>query len=427
MGTVRPPGDKSMTHRALILAAMADESPSRIGDPLIGEDCMATAECLGECGADIEFFEPGEFGSARFAIVGRERPWSSPDVDLYCGNSGTSMRLLAGVLASVPGLDCRLTGDASLSRRPMRRVVGPLRDMGASIEGDTAPISIRGRTLNGIRYLSPVASAQVKTCLLLAGLKAQGETWVSEPSVSRDHTERMLEGLGIEVMRDGNLCVGVRGGQRIPAVDFDVPGDVSSAAFFLVAAAMTPGSDVRLVSVGVNPTRTGVLDALHRAGATVERDVERESTGEPVADLRVTGSGCLRAFEVGGDDVPRLVDEIPVLAVLATQCEGTTRIRDAAELRVKESDRLKTMAEGLREMGAAVIEHEDGLDVSGPTPLRGTTIDAEGDHRIAMAFAVAGLVATGETTVLNAQSVDTSYPAFESDLRRLRHDGAGLP
>jgi len=422
-GTVRPPSDKSLTHRALILAAMSDEGPSRIGDPLVGEDCLATADCLNECGADIEFFDTGEFGSQRFALVGRERPWASPDVDLDCGNSGTSMRLLAGVLASIPGMECRLTGDASLSRRPMRRVVEPLREMGAMIDGDTAPLTVSGRKLRGIRYFSPVASAQVKTCLLLAGLNADGETWVSEPSVSRDHTERLLEGLGIEVMRDGDLCVGVRGGQKLPALDFDVPGDVSSAAFFLVGAAMLPGSDVTLVSVGVNPTRTGILDALERAGASVGRDVERDVTGEPVADLHVRGADALRAFEVAGDDVPRLVDEIPVLAVLATQCEGTSRFRDAAELRVKESDRLKTMADGLRSMGAQVTEHPDGLDVTGPTTLTGTTIDAEGDHRIAMAFAIAGLVAQGETTVLNAQSVDTSYPSFDGDLGRLRTDG----
>ena len=401
------------------MAAMAEGGPSRIGNPLTGEDCISTVECLVETGADIEIFGEGEFGAVPFAIVTRERPWSTPDVPLDCGNSGTSMRLLAGVLASLHGVDSTLVGDASLSKRPMRRIVEPLRQMGASIDGDTAPLTISGRLLQGIRYMSPVASAQVKSCLLLAGLAATGETWVSEPSKTRDHTERMFEALGVEVMRDGDLAVGVRGGQKLSPLDFDVPADISSAAFFLVAAAMLPGSEVQLLEVGVNPTRTGILEVLATAGVSVEENVPRDQVGEPVADLHVRGPGGLRAFEIGGALVPRLIDEIPVLAVLATQCSGVTKIRDAGELRVKESDRIETVAAGLRAMGAKVDTHEDGMDVHGPVRLKGATIDAEGDHRIAMAFAVAGLVADGETNVLNAQTVDTSYPAFETDLRRL--------
>ncbi|MBS1721950.1 MAG: 3-phosphoshikimate 1-carboxyvinyltransferase [Armatimonadetes bacterium] len=408
-----------MTHRALLLAAMSAQGVSRVGQPLTGEDCLATIECLIETGADIELFEADEFGSKPFAIVTREKAWTSADTPLDCGNSGTSMRLLAGVYASKPGVDVTLVGDASLTRRPMKRVTEPLRQMGASIEGDTAPLVISGRKLTGIRYMSPVASAQVKSCLLLAGLNADGETWVSEPHKSRDHTERMLEALGAPLLIDGELCVGVQGGYELPPLDFDVPADISSAAFLLVTALLVPESEITLEEVGVNPTRTGVLDVLRAAGADFSLESERESLGEPVADISVRHTGGLAAFEVSGALVPRLIDEIPILAVLATQCEGTSRFRDAGELRVKESDRIESVAAGLRAMGAEVTTYEDGLDVTGPVALRGATIDAEGDHRLAMAFSVAGLAASGETQVLNAHSALTSYPAFESDLRAL--------
>lgn len=422
-GRINVPSDKSLTHRAFLFAALAPEGMSRIGNPLLGEDCLATAECLRETGAEVEIIEDGALGidgtNRPFALVQRERPWSSPDVPLDCGNSGTTIRLLSGILASVPGLDATLTGDASLSRRPMRRIVEPLREMGAQIEGETTPLRISGRKLTGISYMSPVASAQIKSCVLLAGLGATGETWVSEPSQSRDHTERMLEGMGIELLRDGGLAVGVAGGQVVPPLDFDVPGDVSSAAFFMVAATLVPGSSVELAEVGVNPTRTGVLDVLRQVGANVGLLAERETSGEPVADVQVSAPPRLSPFEISGDLVPRLIDEIPVLAVLATQCDGVSRIRDAKELRVKESDRIESVASGLRAMGATVTTYEDGMDVTGSVDLCGATIDASGDHRLAMAFAVAGLVASGTTTILNADSVETSYPGFEEDLRRL--------
>lgn len=418
-GSVRPPSDKSLTHRAFLFAAMAGSGPSRIENPLLGEDCLATVDCLQELGADIEIFEAGEFASTPFALV-TPATWTSPDVSLDCGNSGTTMRLLAGVLASKPGLDARMVGDASLSRRPMRRIVDPLRLMGASIDGETPPLTISGRLLSGIHYMSPVASAQVKSCLLLAGLSATGETWVSEPSMSRDHTERMFEALGIDLMSEGDLAVGVRGGQTLDALDFDVPGDISSAAFLLVAGLLVPGSEVILTAVGTNPTRTGILDVSRQCGAEVWLENERETSGEPIGDVIVRATPQLAPFTISGDLVPRLVDEIPVLAVLATQCEGTTTIRDASELRVKESDRIETVASGLRAMGASVETFEDGMAITGPTPLRSTTIDAEGDHRIAMAFAVAGLIASGDTTILNSQSVRTSYPEFEEHLRALQ-------
>lgn len=398
---------------------MAGSGPSRIENPLLGEDCLATVDCLQELGADIEIFEAGEYSNAPFALV-TPATWTSPDLALDCGNSGTSMRLLAGVLASKPGLETTLVGDASLSRRPMRRIAEPLRTMGASVEGDTPPLTISGRLLTGIRYMSPVASAQVKSCLLLAGLSATGETWVSEPSKSRDHTERMFEALGIDLMTDGDLAVGVRGGQTLDPLDFDVPGDISSAAFLLTAALLVPGSQVTLTGVGVNPTRTGILDVAQQCGADVWLESEHESSGEPVADIVVRSTASPAPFTICGDLVPRLVDEIPVLAVLATQCEGTTTIRDAAELRVKESDRIETVAAGLRAMGATVETYQDGMAVTGPTPLKGATIDADGDHRIAMAFAVAGLIASGSTTILNSQSVRTSYPDFEAHLDALQ-------
>lgn len=418
-GTLRPPSDKSLTHRAFLFAAMAKGGPSRIGNPLLGEDCLATADCLAEMGADIEVFEDNEFDSIPFAIVSPATEWSNPDIALDCGNSGTTIRLLAGVIASKHGLAATLTGDASLSRRPMRRITEPLAQMGASIEGDTPPLNIEGRLLTGIRYMSPVASAQVKSCLLLAGLSATGETWVSEPSRSRDHTERMFDALGIELLREGDLAVGVRGGQTLSPLDFNVPADISSAAFFMVAAVAVPGALVELREVGVNPTRTGILDVLTECGATFEVRSLREEVGEPVADIVVTNGPEPKPFEIGGDLVPRLIDEIPVLAVLATQCRGVSKIRDAKELRVKESDRIETVAYGLGAMGARVETYDDGMDVHGPVQLKGTTIDATGDHRIAMAFAIAGLLAEGETTILNAQSVETSYPNFQRDLESL--------
>ncbi len=420
-GSLRPPSDKSLTHRAYLFAALAEDQgvPSTVHNPLDGEDCASTLDCLVDLGFDAEHFPAGEMGERAFTMVHPRADWLSPDAPLDCGNSGTTMRLLVGLLAGRPGLEATLMGDESLSRRPMGRVVEPLRQMGAEIEGQTAPLRVSGRHLRAIDYASPVASAQVKSCVLLAGLRAEGTTWLREPSPSRDHTERLLEALGVEVQRRGDGAVGVDGGQTWGAFEYDVPADVSSAAFFLVAAAMMPGSDVRLESVGVNPTRTGVLEVLESAGVRLGLDAPREPMGEPVADLLVRGTDLLRPFQVGGDLVPRLIDEIPVLAVLATQCDGVSSFRDASELRVKETDRVETVAAGLRAMGATVTTHPDGMDVEGPIRLRGAEIDAAGDHRIGMAFAVAGLVAEGPTTIHNAQSIRTSYPAFETDLARL--------
>lgn len=432
-GRIRPPSDKSLTHRALLLGALARpgeaepvtdvDGPGAVGlipvpsrastlilDPLTGEDCLSTLACLRALGAS------GEAGAAQ--IVVEPGSWSSPQGSLDCGNSGTTMRLLAGLVASAPGVDAVLTGDQSLSRRPMGRVREPLLRMGADITGDRAPLQIRGRELAGIRYESPVASAQVKSCVLLAGLRASGTTWVKEPSLSRDHTERMLSALGVVVQRDEGW-IGIEGGQTWPGFVFRVPADVSSAAFWLAAAAMSPGSHVELLQVGLNPTRTGILDVLSQTGAKAEVLEGREELGEPSGTLVLKAPDRLDPFVVEGSLVPRLIDEIPVLAVLATQCQGRSIIRDAAELRVKESDRIAVVARHLAEMGAKIEATDDGFIIEGPTSLTGTTVEAQGDHRIAMAFAIAGSLAKGETRLVGAESISTSYPDFMEHLHAL--------
>jgi 3-phosphoshikimate 1-carboxyvinyltransferase len=424
-GTVRPPSDKSLTHRALLFAAGAGAGSPRasqtsvIEEPLDSEDAMATAGALVELGADIEFFE-AEAGRPRMAVVQSIGRPDTPSIPLDCGNSGTSMRLLMGWAAGQDGLECVLDGDGSLRKRPMARVAEPLRRMGAVVEGETAPVRVSGRSLRGIEHDSPVASAQVKSAVLLAGLHAHGTTVAREPALSRDHTERMLEGLlGIELERPGPLAVAVRGPCVWPGFHYRIPGDVSSAAFWLVAAAMLPGSDVRLGEVGLNPTRTGVLDVLEAAGAKVAIENLREEGGEPVGELRVMGGRGLAAFRVEGEAVPRLLDEIPVLAVLATQCDGLTTFADAAELRVKESDRIESTVALVNAMGGSAEALADGLAVRGPSRLRGGNVEAAGDHRIAMAALVAGLVADGTTRVTGAGTIATSYPRFLDDLAAL--------
>ncbi|MBI1755784.1 MAG: 3-phosphoshikimate 1-carboxyvinyltransferase [Fimbriimonas ginsengisoli] len=409
-GSLRPPSDKSITHRAYLFGSIAS-GPCVVRQPLEAEDCESTLACLARLGLTCE----RSAGEVRLIPA---TAWRAPEGDLECGNSGTTMRLLAGLVAARP-IQAVMTGDASLSRRPMGRIAEPLRQMGALVVGDQPPLWIRGGGLKGIRYASPVASAQVKSCVLLAGLDAEGETWVSEPSPSRDHTERMLRACGVPVLASAADGVGVRGGSKIGAFEIRVPGDLSSAAFWLVAASLVPNSVLTLPEVGVNPTRSGVLDVLSRAGGSVEEAEIRAELGEPVANLKVRTAPSLSAFHIGADEVPRLIDEIPVLAVLATQCEGTSEIREAAELRTKESDRIAAMAAGLRAMGAEVETFEDGMAIQGPVPLRGTRLDCKGDHRIAMALAVAGLVADGETCIDGWECVRTSYPDFERDLRSI--------
>ncbi|HRK20220.1 MAG TPA: 3-phosphoshikimate 1-carboxyvinyltransferase [Fimbriimonadaceae bacterium] len=413
-GQVVAPPDKSLTHRAYLFGAFA-EGESIVRFPLRGEDCEATLHCLGQMGLRHSWHSSTE------VVLTPAPAWNSPAGELDCGNSGTTIRLISGLIASRP-IDAILVGDASLSRRPMKRILDPLRLMGADVEGDTPPLRIRGiEDLRAIDYISPVASAQVKSCVLLAGLRADGTTSVIEPVRSRDHTERMLRAGGIAVVENG-LKVSVSGGARMQPFEFEVPGDISSAAFLLVAGAIVPASEVTLQRVGVNPTRTGILDVFAQCANPVLEVDRRESLGEPLADLTVRYQEGGKPFNIGADLVPRLVDEIPVLAVLATQLDGVSRIRGAGELRVKESDRIEAVASGLRAMGAEVETFPDGMDVAGPVRLNGASIHAQGDHRIAMAFAVAGLVAEGETVIEGAESIATSYPDFKAHLEALRAD-----
>lgn len=406
-GQVRVPGDKSISHRAVLFGALA-EGTTRVRNFLAGADCLSTVGCLRALGVEVCL------GGGEAVVVGRG--WeglAEPAEVLDCGNSGTTMRLLLGVLAGLPAFAV-LTGDASLRRRPMGRVVEPLRHMGARIDGraggERAPLAVRGGALRAASFALPVASAQLKSALLLAGLRAEGRTSVAEPSRSRDHTERLLPRFGVPVRVEG-LAVSVEGPARLRAAEVPVPGDISAAAFFLVAAAVVPGSRLRLPGVGVNPTRAGVLEVLEAMGARIRRRNEREEAGEPVADLEVE-AGELRGVRVGGDLVPRLIDEVPALAVAAACARGVTEIRDAAELRVKESDRIAALARELGRLGAAVEELPDGLRIAGGRPLAGAECHSGGDHRLAMALAVAGLVAGGETVIADADCASVSFPGF---------------
>ncbi len=408
-GETTVPGDKSITHRALLFGAMGD-GPSRIWDHLEGGDCRATMACLERLGIVVE-----RVAEAEIIVHGRGlRGWRPPAAPLDCGRSGTTMRLLAGLLAgqSFPSV---LTGDAQLLGRPMGRVVEPLRRMGARIratEENSPPLEIDGGSLQGVRYELPVASAQVKSCVLLAGLYAQGPTVVVEPAPSRDHTERMLRARGAPLESRGFEHTLAGPVERLSALDIRVPGDLSSAAYLLVAALLAREGRLVVRGVSVNPTRTGLLSVLNRMGARMTLQNLRSEGGEPVADLSAEPS-TLRAAEVGGDLVPRMIDEFPILALAATQAEGVTRVRDAAELRVKESDRISAIVGELSALGAHIQERPDGFNVHGPTPLHGGPVHSHGDHRLAMTLAVAGLVASGSTRVQHAECVADSYPGFE--------------
>jgi 3-phosphoshikimate 1-carboxyvinyltransferase len=405
-GEVHVPGDKSISHRAMMLNGVADGS-ARVRGLSSGADVTSTVGCLRALGVEIS----GEH------VVGRGlRRLREPAAPLDCGNSGTHMRLLAGLLAGQPVVST-LVGDESLSRRPMDRVATPLRMMGGHAE--TAPLRVGGHRLHGIDYRLPMASAQVKSAILLAGLSAEGVTAVHEPAPSRDHTERTLRAMGVPISAEG-LTVSLSGPvERLSPLDVDVPGDVSAAAFWLVAAALHRTGSVRVADVGVNSGRTGVLDVLQRMGAGVVRARERLEGEEPVADLEAGSGRVLRAFEVGGAEVAALIDELPVLAVAASQLPGTSRITGAEELRVKETDRLAAMAEGLTAMGASIRELPDGWEIQGPRHLEGARVRSHGDHRVAMALAIAGLLAHGETEVEEAECVEISYPGFWAQLEAL--------
>jgi 3-phosphoshikimate 1-carboxyvinyltransferase len=416
-GDIRVPGDKSTSHRGAIFGAIA-HGTTRVHGFLRAEDTLGTLQALRQLGARIEE-NNGTIEVHGSGFDGLQPPDSALDF----GNSGTTARLMLGVLAG-QSFESQVIGDASLSKRPMDRVQMPLQQMGAIIEGQgercTMPLCVRGGNLHGIKYSLPVASAQVKSAILLAGLRAEGTTTVIEPAATRDHTERMLRAMGVEVETDGPR-ISVSGGGRLQAIDIQVPGDISSAAFFLVAAALRPGWEITIRGVNTNPTRTGVLDVLRAVGAEVVLSNEVESGGEPIADITVRGA-ARKATEIGGALIPRLVDELPVLALLATQCEGTTIIRDAQEMRVKESDRIAVITRELTKLGATIEEQPDGMLIHGPTELKGTTVTSPaGDHRIAMTLAVAGLIAQGETTIENMHAVQSSFPNFTDLLEQIRN------
>ncbi|MGD0116298.1 MAG: 3-phosphoshikimate 1-carboxyvinyltransferase [Dehalococcoidia bacterium] len=419
-GSLTVPPDKSISHRAAILNAIAG-GPARVKRFLPAADCLATLTCL-RCLEVGWSLEKKRDGGSDLTIEGKGLVGlrESEDV-LHAANSGTTLRLLAGLLAGRPFLTV-LTGDESLRTRPMARVVEPLRQMGAQVwarEGDTlAPLVIRGGRLRGIRYHSPVASAQVKSAVLLAGLQAEGETLFAEPAQSRDHTERLLRAMDADLKEDGRMLRLRPLERELTPLDLSVPGDFSAAAFWLVAAVLHPNAEVTLRGVGVNPTRTGLLDVLREMGADVIISDERMEGGEPVADVRAHSSR-LRGVTVGGETVVRLIDEAPVLAVAAALAEGRTELRDLGELRVKESDRVGLTVQELRRMGASIGEEGDALVIEGGKTLKGAACDSHGDHRLAMALAVAGLVAGGETVIENAEATDVSYPGFWRDLEAL--------
>lgn len=413
-GTISVPGDKSITHRGVILGSLA-RGLTVVKDYLASDDCLRSVQAFRQMGIAITQTPD------RLEIRGKGlRGLSEPAGVVDLGNSGTAMRLLTGLLS---GQDFRtvLTGDESLQKRPMARVVEPLREMGARINGREngrfAPLEIQGGGLKGITYSLPVASAQVKSALLLAGLTAEGRTMIIEPEKTRDHTERMLRNFGVPVGKNGN-SIFVDPASEFSGSELEVPGDLSSAAFFIVAATIVKNSEIRIRKVGVNPTRTGLLDLLGKMGANIKRENEGEMSGEPVADL-IVSSRNLKGIEVQPEDVPRTIDEFPVFCVAASLAEGRTVIRGAGELRVKESDRIRTLAEELSGFGVGVEEFPDGMSITGSGVLKGARSRSHGDHRVAMAMTVAGLAAEGKTRVEDTEWIETSFPGFEDILKKL--------
>ncbi len=411
-GELTVPGDKSITHRAVMLGALA-RGVTEVRGYLNAGDCHSTIRCLQSLGVKISS------RSNRLLIEGRDMKLKEPAGVLDAGNSATTARLLLGILAG-QDFAAGITGDQSLLQRPMERVVKPLRLMGASVkgEGDCLPLTIDGGSLKPIDYRTTRASAQVKSAILLAGLFAEGTTTVEEPYQSRNHTELMLGHFGANVQTDSTR-VTLQGRPVLQGSPIRVPGDISAAAFIMVAAAIVPGSEVRLKNVGVNPTRSGIVDVLRSMGADIVIEQENSWGKEPVADILIRGGVALKGITIGGDMIPRLIDEIPVLAVAASLAEGKTVISDAAELRVKESDRITALAGQLTRLGAAITETEDGMIIEGSANLKGSDLDSCGDHRMAMALAVAGLAAAGETAVHGAEVINISFPGFMAALRLL--------
>ena len=433
-GEINIPGDKSISHRTVMLGAIA-EGETIVNNFLMGEDCLATINCFREMGIEIEMTndELRMTNEGKIIIKGKGiRGLKKPNKVLNVGNSGTTIRLISGILAGQE-FETTITGDSSIQKRPMKRVAEPLFRMGARIEGRGTggegkelypPLKIKGGKIRPTEYKMPVASAQVKSCVLLAGLYADGKTCVIEPSQTRDHTERMLEHFGAKIETNGNI-ISICGPAALEGGEIDVPGDISSAAFFLVAGLLVPGSDLLLRNVGMNPTRIGIIEVLHRMGAKFEIMDEEIISEEPRANIKILNPKSeirtLKGIEIGGELIPKLIDEIPIIAVLATQAEGTTTIKDAKELRVKESDRIKTISTELKKMGAKIEEKEDGMVIYGPTKLKGAKINSYGDHRVAMSMAVAGLIADGETIIEDTECIKTSFPGFEDILNKLTH------
>ncbi len=416
-GELTVPGDKSISHRSIMLGALA-KGTTQIDNFLRSADCLTTISCFTKMGIHTEVTP-----STIYVHGNGLRGLRAPTYILDCGNSGTTTRLISGILAA-QDFSCSMVGDASLKRRPMRRIIEPLTQMGAditsSLGNDCLPLRIRGRQLHGIHYTSPVASAQVKSSILLAGLTADGPTSVTEPYRSRDHTERMLSTFGADVHSEGTTAT-VCPTEELYGQKIMVPGDISSAAYFMAGALIVPGSEILLRNVGINPTRDGMLTVCRQMGGKITCE-NRTTDGEPAADLLVRSSD-LHGITIQGDIIPKLIDELPVIAVMACYAKGTTIIRDAAELRVKESNRIVNMVENLRRMGADVEETGDGMIIHGGRPLHGAVINSANDHRIAMSFSVASLNCEGETTITRRNCVNISYPRFYIDMKSLVNAG----
>ena len=415
-GEITVPGDKSISHRAVMFGSLA-EGTTEITHFLKGADCLSTIACFRQMGISIE-----EKKDCILVHGKGLHGLSAPSSMLDTGNSGTTTRLISGILSGQP-FESVLNGDASIQKRPMGRIITPLSQMGAnitSLKGNgCAPLKIAPASLKGIHYQSPVASAQVKSAILLAGLYADGITSVTEPALSRNHTELMLSAFGAKVSSEGTTA-SICSAPRLVGQKIEVPGDISSAAYFIAAALMVPGSEVLIQNVGINPTRDGILRVCQEMGADITLLNQKEGSGEPSCDLLVKYSE-LKPASIGGDLIPTLIDEIPILAILAAHAEGTTIIKDAQELKVKESNRIDTVVNALKAMGADVYATEDGMVIHGGKPLHGAVIDSFLDHRIAMSFAVAALCASGETTILGRECVDISYPDFYKDLASLQN------
>lgn len=415
-GVVNVPGDKSISHRALMHAALT-HGTSRITNLLQAGVTEAMLRCVRDLSVEVETPADGE-------ILVHGRQLRSPAVMLDCGNSGATIRMLMGALAGQNSVTSTLTGSAGLRRRPMKRVAEPLRLMGADIDVDTPPLTIRGQQLHGVEYTLPVASAQIKAAVLLAALQADGPTTIHEPGPSRDHSERLLRSIGVNVISQGNTVTLTPPNRPVSAFELAVPGDISSAAFLFAAAALVPNSEVAIPGVGVNDTRTGIMDALTGMGASIRLENQCEVNGEPIADVTINTS-ALHGITLDGDWVVRMIDEFPIFAVLATQASGETIVRDAEELRVKESDRIAMLALELRKLGAKIEERPDGFCIEGPTRLHGAVVDSHGDHRLAMSLAVAGLIADGETTISSAEAYRESFPNFVELMNTLGADIVG--